>query len=388
MRRPARWFSAAAIALLVACNALLGNEEGVLVPHGSGGAGGGTGGASGALPHAGDAGASSTGDGGESGGAGESSTGGAGGDSSTGGGAQGGSANGGTANGGTDAQAGTDSGGSPSGGSAGTGGGSTGGASTGGSGGDGATGGTATGGNATGGVPDLSRERMELWFMADQGVETTLVEGEERVSRWLDQSGREQHAVQSNAELQPRRVTMPSGLPMIEFDGSDSETEKDALRLPEGFASFEGASFFVVAEAEVNEMCAGILSLSNGDDGDDIEFGRHTPNLLYYEVLHEPVEGTENAFEAKRRLLGTIVQSSTGLVELRLNGAITGKPTTISLPANVVRRQNFVGKNTYDECPTGFHGRIGELILYSRGVSTAERERIEAYLADKWDIFP
>ncbi len=373
MGRPGPWVSAGAIALLVACNALLGNEEGVLVNDGTSGTGA-AGGAAGEPSTPGEAGASSD--------AGATSGGNAAGGSTNGGAASGGSSSGGTAGrGGGASTGGTSTGGTSTGGVS-SGGASSGGGNTGGVG----TGGASTGGSASGGTaPDLPLTGMELWFMADQGVETTVVGADERVSRWEDQSPAPKHAVQANAELQPRRVEMESGPPMIEFDGKDDGTG-DALELPDGFATFTGASFFVVAEAFENTDCAGILSLSNGDDGDDIEFGRHKTNLLYYEVLHEYVEGTEGAFEVGRRLLGTIVQSDSGYVELRLNGAITGKPATISLPANVVRGQNFVGKNTYDECPAPFGGRIGELILYSRGLSTSERERVEAYLGDKWDI--
>lgn len=337
--------------LLFACNALLGNEKDAFLADGSAGAADGTAGAGRESSHAGEG--------------GETSTGGSGGGSSSGGTTGSGGA------GGEDAQGGADSGGSPSGGTSGSGGASTGGA--------GGTAGSATGGSGMGGSrPDLPLDGMELWFKADEGA---WAGGNGSVNRWVDQSPKGQDATQTDANLQPRLVMMPSGPPMVEFDGKG-----DALRLPNGFARFTGASFFVVAEAFENENCAGILSLSNGDDGDDIEFGRHRTNLLYYEVLNEFVEGTTGAFEVGRRLLGTIVQDGTGRVELRLNGAITGTPKKISLPTATTRTQNFVGKNTYDECPTSFGGRIGELILYSRGLSTAEQERVEAYLEDKWDI--
>lgn len=140
-----------------------------------------------------------------------------------------------------------------------------------------------------------------------------------------------------------------------------------------------------MVEALPNEGCAGILSFSNGDDTDDIEFGRHTLNLLYYEVLGDFVEGVTNAFEAERRFLVSILQTETGSTELRLNRTPTGIQT-IPVPATVTRAENYLGRNTYDECPTSFHGRIGEVLLYSRALTLDEQAQIEDYLSERWNL--
>jgi len=361
---------------VLSCNLLLGNEDGYLVP-GAGGAD------SGGIPSAG-----SSGEGSLEGGAGA--------------GAQGGSAQGGDAEGGGPS-AGAPGGGEPN--SAGASGAGCGGAS------DGAepcvpaacgscalshaeaacVDGTcavarcvgpfrdanqmAADGCETG---DVALSGLTLWFMADRGV-TQAADG---VSSWQDQSGKGLHAVQPAVAQKPRQVALPPGPPMLEFDGAD-----DGLALPAGFAVTSGTSFFGVVEALPNAGCAGILSFSNGDDTDDIEFGRHRPNLLYYEVVGQFVEGAAEAFEVNRRFLIDIVQSSGGAVELRINRVRTGAGS-INLPASVTRRQNFVGKDVYDECPTSFHGRIGEILYYDRGVTAAERDRIGAYLLEKWRILP
>ena len=154
---------------------------------------------------------------------------------------------------------------------------------------------------------DVPKDALTLWFMADRGVSS------DQVSAWEDQSAAHVTASATTAAAMPQRVAQASGPPMIEFDGAD-----DGLKLPEGFATFNGASFFAVTQAHAAKVCAGILSLSNGNDGDDIEFGRHTTNLLYYEVLGEFVEGADNAFEANKRLLVSVTQDSTGAVELRI----------------------------------------------------------------------
>jgi len=223
--------------------------------------------------------------------------------------------------------------------------------------------------------PELP-EDPALWLSADHGVELL----DDRVTSMQDRSGLGHHATQAESAWLPRFVTSTDGLPMVEFDGQD-----DALRLPTGFGTFQGASFFAVVEPLPHSGCAGILSLSNGDDTDDIEFGRHEENLLYYEVLGEFVEGSPGAFETDRRFLASIVQNAGGATILKLDAALTGSGTII-LPAAVTRTENYVGKNTYDECPTSFHGRLGELLLYTRALAPEEQSQIESYLASRWNL--
>lgn len=224
---------------------------------------------------------------------------------------------------------------------------------------------------------DVPSDALLLWFMADRGVAASG----EQVSEWTEQSAGQLKATAGSSAAMPKRVAQASGPPMIEFDGAD-----DGLKLPEGFATFNGATFFAVAQAYAADVCAGILSLSNGNDSDDIEFGRHHTNLLYYEVLGDFVEGAANAFEPNKRLLVSVTQSSNGAVDLRINGVLNASRKTIPLPKAVVRKQNFLGRDTYTACPQAYKGLLGEVILFTRGVSAAEYARIQAYLSAKWAI--
>jgi hypothetical protein len=226
------------------------------------------------------------------------------------------------------------------------------------------------------GASDVPADAL-LWFMSDRGL--TL--SGDRVSAWVDQSAAHVTAAAASAAAMPKLVQPASGPPLIEFDGAD-----DGLELPEGFSSFKGTTFFAVAQAYAANVCAGILSLSNGNDADDIEFGRHTTNLLYYEVLGDFVEGAANAFEPDRRLLVSITQSSTGAVDLRINGVLNATRKTIGLPKAVVRKRNFLGRDTYTACPQAYKGLLGELILFNRGVNADEYAKIQAYLSAKWSV--
>jgi len=221
----------------------------------------------------------------------------------------------------------------------------------------------------------MPSDGLLLWFMADAGVSG------DQVSTWTEQSSAHLKATALSDAAAPKRVAQTSGPPMIQFDGAD-----DGMKLPEGFATFNGITFFAVANAAPADDCAGILSFSNGNDADDIELGRHHTNLLYYEVLGDYVEGNANAFEPNKRLLVSVTQSSTGAVDMRINGVVNTSRKTIPLPKAVVRKQNLLGRDTYTACPQAYKGLLGEIVLFTRGVSSAEYNRIQAYLAAKWAI--
>jgi hypothetical protein len=223
---------------------------------------------------------------------------------------------------------------------------------------------------------DVPSSGLLLWFMADRGVTVTG----ELVSDWADQSPNHVHATQSGSAQMPKRVQPAGGPAVLEFDGVD-----DALKLPSGFAAFNGTTFFAVANAFPAETCAGILSFANGPDVDDIEFGRHHTNLLYYEVVGQFVEGATNAFEANRRLLVSIIQSTAGATQLRINGVLNASKT-INVPANIARTQNFLGRDVYSACPQSYKGQLGEVILLNRAVTDAERLRMQTYLGSKWSV--
>ena len=227
---------------------------------------------------------------------------------------------------------------------------------------------------------DVPADGLTLWFMADRGA---VVQPDGSVSAWIDQSPNGFTATQPVLGQRPTWQVQADGHAMLSFDGTN-----DFFDLPPGFATFVGASFFAVVEAEPNTRCAGILHFSNGPDVNDVEFGRHQTNLLYYEVQGSYLNGTSEGFAVGRRFVVSAVQAAaSGDVELRYDGALD-QAGPVGLPVSIQRRINYVGRNAYTEqpmaCSMYFHGRIGELLFYPRGLDGGERARVEAYLHEKW----
>jgi hypothetical protein len=211
-----------------------------------------------------------------------------------------------------------------------------------------------------------------LWLRADRGV----VASNGFVSQWVDQSGQHCDATQSVAELRPQLLESGMGAgPAIEFDGVD-----DYLRMPMGFADFTaGVSLFVVLRQTRIGTCAAFLESSNGSEIDDISFGQYQDRILY-EVFQEDTSGDPVIYD-QPALLAVVHQPDTR-VDLFQNGIAAGQ-AELTLPAAIGRTDNYLGRSLYTQCGP-YLGQIGEVLLYSRALSEAERVAVEAELQTRW----
>ena len=224
-------------------------------------------------------------------------------------------------------------------------------------------------------LPEIPRESLVLWLAGDRGVH--LVDG--AVDRWADQSGNGMDAFKNTANQRPKPTPMlPDQPSSLVFDGVD-----DNLSLGEGFADFTaGATIFAVARQSVDSDCSSIIQLSNGSEVDDVDFGRYRASSTY-EVLDGTVTGVAGAFTIGKEVLLNVVHRPDETVDIRINGEFSNGASHIALPALLSRSKNFIGRSLYGEC-SPFAGNIAEVLLYSRALSLAEVQRVEAYLSQKW----
>lgn len=242
--------------------------------------------------------------------------------------------------------------------------------------------GSLPGAGGEGGHADFSalipQAGLALWLMADHGIG----EVESGVALWADFSLNEADAKQSLGSLQPKLVTGANGLPLLELDGVD-----DHFALPQGFADFSaGLSAFIIASEASDQDCPSLLHLSNEAEVQDIEIGRYL-GAVHYEVADQDVTGIENTFGIGPLALVGVVHAPSKPPELRLNGLLMTDDGSVALPEVKPRTNNFIGRSLYSGCEK-FHGRIGEVILYSRALSTEDRLAVELYLQGKWSYEP
>ena len=230
------------------------------------------------------------------------------------------------------------------------------------------------GGGGTAPAPPIPTNGLELWLRADEGV---AIEGD-GVATWKDASGNHRDATQISNNFRP--LVVPNAIvdrPAIVFDGKD-----DFLQLPTLSVSFAaGFSIFTVLEQAAANTCDPYFEASNDREIDDIHFGDWQSSLLF-EVEENWVNDTNYPLLLNQPVLAAAVQDAQGTARVRSNNNSVGERDVNFAPERD-RTQVFIGKSLYADC-SPYHGAIGEMIVYSRGVTDAEVVKIEKYLQAKW----
>jgi len=233
-----------------------------------------------------------------------------------------------------------------------------------------------TGGAAgAGGASGIPTNGLVLWLDAQQDVD---VEGTAVVT-WHDRSPASNDATQGTASARPSlQAAGLNGLPAIHFDGQDDE-----LQLPAGFVDFSlGLTFFAVVDSATSGTCPPILQLSNGSEIDDISIQRDGASQLSYEVGADYYNGVKNLYPTGSPVLVGVTHGPAGAVRL-FGGGASEAAASFPVPPQVKRTQNFVGRGLYAGC-SRHEGWMAELVLYRRKLTDAERNEVQAYLANKW----
>ncbi len=226
-------------------------------------------------------------------------------------------------------------------------------------------------------LPDISREKLLLWLTADHGVG----QAEGGVALWTDQSDSGQDASQSLAPSRPKLIERVGQLPVLEFDGVN-----DQLVMGDGFSDFTaGLTAFVIANVSEDSECPSVLHLSNEPEHEDIEIGRYHGSV-HYEAGDDDTWGPENAFLLNQRVMLGVFHDAAGMATVRINGNYMASKQ-MALPATMTRSNNLIGRSLYSNCGL-FKGQVGEIILYGRALSAAERQEIQEYLQEKWHFAP
>jgi hypothetical protein len=209
---------------------------------------------------------------------------------------------------------------------------------------------------------------IKLWLKADEGV------AKDRANVWTDSSGNQSHALQVGPDARPQVIENAiNGRPVVRFDGTD-----DYLSLPDfanGFA--QGEVLVVVKSTKVD----GVNTLWMM--GDDYIWG---PSM-YPQTDGNILEtfGTRNQKQTGGQMQPLNqyhlynVSSKTGEFANRINGREHFKTwsNTVFFP-----NAPLLGGGLYGD--HRFGGDMAELLVFDRVLSQSERDRVQAYLADKY----
>lgn len=210
---------------------------------------------------------------------------------------------------------------------------------------------------------------LHTWLKADAGVLKTIAgtvaaADTETIERWTDQSGNSRNADQSTAAKQPTlRASVQNSLPVVRFDGGDvlATSAFTALTQP-----------FTVA----------FMAIANPDSTSRVVVGMTGSNVRV-------TSGNLWTALALTALSGAAATTSPVIVIAKFNGTsslirVNGTEATGDAGTGTAS-QLFVGGGT--STPTAPYNKdIGEVCIYSRGLTGAEISALETHLRSRWGI--
>lgn len=218
---------------------------------------------------------------------------------------------------------------------------------------------------------------LALWLDADDAATITL-DGSSNVEQWNDKSGNGYHVAQMDSACRPQLIT--DGLnskDLLRFDGSD-----DFLEVGSSLSSTFDFSLFIVitprttSNTEHDSWFASCL-LTSDSMTDTFQFDCSPTNFRFLgdwgDIVSSSAITTDPVIAFSSTDAGYYGMWFDGVEDVTGTGAITPEFKTIGIARN---RGNSRWMNT----------DISEVVLYSRPLTTTEREKVEGYLAHKWGL--
>lgn len=228
---------------------------------------------------------------------------------------------------------------------------------------------------------DLS-SALGLWFDAQDAA--TITQSAGNVSQWSDKSGANRHAVQATGAAQPayQATGFDGSHPCLSFDYTNAQflTPPDVSG-----AGWTAAEIFYVGRRGADPPPAGAATgtfFGTGPAGD----GEHEPWLD--SVIY--IFGFTNW--AQRKTVGNPTQSLANSRILHIRSAPDDWAYSIdgtdvfTTASNTVSFDNPIYIGRSGNAIYSLDGKIGELIVFNRALTTDERQKVEGYLAWRWGL--
>ena len=212
------------------------------------------------------------------------------------------------------------------------------------------------------------------WWKADSiyGLEDGA-----NVSSWSDSSGTSNTATQSTTARQPVYVkNQLNGYPVVRF------TQASQHYLQFDFSSLVASDFtLVVVEKRPSGTLNTAYFFGNSDSNYGLQFGYSTNSSLRFRFGNpqSTLDGTPGTANQFNITVGRLEQA-TGRTEY-VNGSSAGSNATLTnIPSG---NTGYIGRGD-----TGgyYQGDIAEIMVFNGALSSGDREKVEGYLAEKYDL--
>jgi hypothetical protein len=227
---------------------------------------------------------------------------------------------------------------------------------------------------------------LTLWLRADVG---TLRDGP-FVNMWEDQSPQGRLALTTSTQNRPTWVSgLINGLPAVRFDGTN-----DFFTLPLPINGLEGMSIFLVS-ANTKGQNGGS---TQAEQAAIYWHERSFWGTVYFSPFQTNLNlgfGTSQPFHQLRYVrpasIGSRFSSSAAIKNgatdsIYVNGQLVlsqgGKLPQIAGNGDICTVARGYDENTY------YAGDIAEVLVYARALTESERQTVESYLANKYELTP
>ena len=225
-------------------------------------------------------------------------------------------------------------------------------------------------------APLIPLDGLSLWLKADAGVTTSG----SNVTAWADQSGNGKNATGANT-LPTLQSNAINGYPAIRFNNIDSDTSKFVIS--SSFNLKNSSAFVVVKQLGANEYARYLSFPSlaaldyNANDGLAVLFNNGVPQL---QITSNAIDATFADADANNVFaIASYKIDNSGNMSLFYNGDSDGTNQNSNMAS-----QNGVSEIYIGQSPSNI---TTEIVMYSRAVTTQERQQIEAYLNTKYAIY-
>jgi large repetitive protein len=222
---------------------------------------------------------------------------------------------------------------------------------------------------------------LALWLDATDSTTTIADQG---ISTWNDKSGLGRNFAQTTGNNQPTVSTL-NGRRALAFNGTSAEMTLTGVA-PSALADATGAASFVVFRPS-SDTSYGVLLLDGIASTAHRE--RFTDGFSYTGTFRSPrAPGIINGLMPTNTaaiLTHHVVQPVAHII--RINRSQVQSDSLVSATTFTTWRSLSVGTHRIGKDSVDFlNGVIGEILVYGRGLTAAEVQRVENYLAGKWGI--
>ncbi|MDY0169807.1 MAG: autotransporter-associated beta strand repeat-containing protein [Thermoguttaceae bacterium] len=216
-------------------------------------------------------------------------------------------------------------------------------------------------------------EGAALWLDANSG---SLVTSGGLVGQWLDQSGNDRHA-RAAGLTKPAAATnsLVNDMGVVAFDGTDQRLNVDL--------SFLGGSDYTIFAVEGrtaggNRYYLGTYAASSANNA--LHVGYRTDTQYTLAQYSNDLNVTVPEFDGQEfRVWTNMLDVGAGGMSIHLNGDLRGFRSTTSPLTGTNNGRVGMGHTAQF-----FHGDLGEILIYDRALSAAERQQVENYLMVRW----